>query len=60
MLLSYTLDAEINRHNMDTLAELHLGHNTISYKDLVGTGKKLNFSDIELEKAQNMQLKMLT
>jgi len=52
MLLSYTLDAGNNRHNMDTLAELHLGHNTISYKDVVGSGKKkLNFSDIELEKA---------
>ncbi len=52
MLLSYTLDAGNNRHNMDTLAELHLGHNTISYKDVVGSGKKkLNFSDVELEKA---------
>ena len=39
MLLSYTLDAGNNRHNMDTLSELHLGHKTISYKDLVGTGK---------------------
>jgi len=40
MLLSYTLDAGNNRHNMDTLSELHLGHKTISYKDLVGSGKK--------------------
>ena len=52
MLLSYTLDAGINRHNMDTLSELHLGHKTISYKDLVGTGKKqLNFSEVNLDKA---------
>jgi DNA polymerase-1 len=52
MLLSYTLDAGNNRHNMDTLSELHLGHKTISYKDLVGTGKKqLNFSDIDLKSA---------
>ena len=52
MLLSYTLDAGNNRHNMDTLSELHLGHKTISYKDLVGTGKKqLNFSDVDLNKA---------
>ena len=44
MLLSYTLDAGNNRHNMDILSELHLGHKTISYKDLVGAGKKqLNF-----------------
>ena len=25
MLLSYTLDAGKNRHNMDTLSEIHLG-----------------------------------
>ncbi len=52
MLLSYTLDAGNNRHNMDTLSEIHLGHKTISYKDLVGTGKKqLKFSDIGLKEA---------
>ena len=52
MLLSYTLDAGNNRHNMDTLSEIHLGHKTISYKEVVGTGKKqLNFSDINLEEA---------
>ena len=52
MLLSYTLDAGNNRHNMNTLSEIHLGHKTISYKDLVGTGKKqLNFSDIDLKSA---------
>ena len=52
MLIAYTLDAGTNRHNMDTLSEIHLGHKTISFKELVGTGKKeLNFSDIELNKA---------
>ena len=52
MLISYTLDAGNNRHNMDTLSELHLGHKTITYKELVGTGKnKLNFSDISIKKA---------
>ncbi|MDC0339919.1 DNA polymerase I [Pelagibacteraceae bacterium] len=52
MLLSYTLDAGNNRHNMDTLSEIHLRHKTISYKELVGTGKKqLNFSDINLDEA---------
>ena len=52
MLLSYTLDAGNNRHNMDTLSELHLGYKTISYKDLVGTGKKqLNFSEVDLKSA---------
>ncbi len=52
MLISYALDAGSNRHNLDTLSEIHLEHKTISYKELVGTGKnKLNFSDIELDKA---------
>ena len=52
MLISYTLDAGTNRHNMDTLSEIHLNHKTISYKEVVGSGKKqLNFSDIEIDKA---------
>ena len=52
MLISYTLDAGTNRHNLDTLSEIHLNHKTITYKELVGTGKnKLNFSDIALDKA---------
>ena len=52
MLLSYTLDAGNNRHNMDTLSEIHLGHKTISYKEIVGSGKKqLNFSEVNLKDA---------
>ena len=52
MLISYVLDAGKNRHNMDTLSQLHLGHKTISYKELVGTGKKqINFRDVEIKKA---------
>ncbi len=52
MLMSYVLDAGKNRHNMDTLSEIHLNHKTISFKDLVGSGKKeINFSDVELDRA---------
>ncbi|MDC3401174.1 DNA polymerase I [Candidatus Pelagibacter ubique] len=52
MLMSYVLDAGKNRHNMDTLSEIHLQHKTISFKEIVGTGKKeINFSDVELDKA---------
>ena len=52
MLMSYVLDAGKNRHNMDTLSEIHLHHKTISFKEIVGTGKKeINFSDVELDKA---------
>jgi DNA polymerase-1 len=54
MLMSYVLDAGKNRHNMDTLSEIHLGHKTIAFKDLVGSGKKeINFSDVELDKAKD-------
>ena len=52
MLMSYVLDAGKNRHNMDTLSEIHLNHKTISFKDLVGSGKKeINFSEVELNQA---------
>ena len=53
MLMSYALDAGKNRHNMDALSEIHLGHKTISYKDLVGTGKKqINFSEVDIKLAK--------
>ena len=54
MLMSYTLDAGKNRHNMDTLSEIHLGHKTIQFKDLVGTGKKqINFSEVDINRAKD-------
>ncbi len=54
MLMSYVLDAGKNRHNMDTLSEIHLGHKTISFKEMVGTGKKeINFSEVALDKAKD-------
>ncbi len=54
MLMSYTLDAGKNRHNMDTLSEIHLGHKTINFKELVGTGKKqLNFSEVDIPQAKD-------
>ena len=54
MLMSYVLDAGRNRHNLDTLAEIHLQHKNISFKDLVGTGKKqINFSDVDILSAKD-------
>jgi DNA polymerase-1 len=54
MLMSYVLDAGKNRHNMDTLSEIHLNHNPIKFKELVGTGKKeINFSEVEIDKAKD-------
>ena len=54
MLMSYVLDAGRNRHNLDILAEIHLQHKNISYKDVVGTGKKqLNFSEVDIAIAKD-------
>ena len=54
MLMSYVLDAGKNRHNMDTLSEIHLNHKPIAFKDLVGTGKKqINFSEVDIKKAKD-------
>jgi DNA polymerase-1 len=54
MLMSYVLDAGKNRHNMDTLSQIHLNHKTIAFKDLVGSGKKeINFSEVDIEKAKD-------
>jgi DNA polymerase-1 len=52
MLQSYVLDAAGNRHDMDTLAQKYLGHQTISFSDVAGKGKhQLSFNQIELDKA---------
>lgn len=52
MLLSYVLDAGRNKHNMDALAQLWLGHECISFKSLTGSGKsKITFEMVEIEKA---------
>ena len=54
MLMSYVLDAGKNKHNMDELSKIHLDHQTISYKDLVGTGKKqITFDDVGIERAKD-------
>ncbi len=54
MLMSYVLDAGRNRHNLDILADIHLQHKNISFKDLVGTGKKqLNFSEVDISLAKD-------
>ena len=54
MLMSYVLDAGKNKHNMDTLSEIHLQHKPIKYKDLVGSGKKeINFCDVDIKNAKD-------
>ncbi len=52
MLMSYVLDAGRRRHNMDALCEAWLGHETIHYKDIAGSGKSaITFDLVDLEKA---------
>ncbi len=54
MLLSYALDAGKHGHGMDELAERHLGHSTIKYDDVTGTGKaRITFDRVPLDKALN-------
>ena len=54
MLMSYVLDAGKNRHNMDILSEIHLGHKTIKFKEITGTGKnQINFSEVDINIAKD-------
>jgi DNA polymerase-1 len=52
MLESYVFNATGSRHDMDTLAEKYLQHQTTSFTDIAGKGaKQLTFNQIELDKA---------
>ncbi|WP_239805032.1 DNA polymerase I [Croceicoccus hydrothermalis] len=58
MILSFALDAGRggggigNAHGMDSLSETHLGHTTLTFKDICGTGKKqIPFGAVPLDKA---------
>jgi DNA polymerase-1 len=52
MLLSYVLDAGQHGHGMDELSELHLGHKTIHYADVAGSGKtQVTFDKVALPEA---------
>jgi DNA polymerase-1 len=52
MLISYVLEGGAHGHGMDELAELHLGHKTITYDDVTGTGKnRIGFAEVALDKA---------
>jgi DNA polymerase-1 len=52
MLMSYVLDAGRRPHGMDAMAEQWLGHRTIRYGEVAGTGKaKQCFENVSIEKA---------
>jgi DNA polymerase I len=51
-LMSYALDAGRNAHGLDALAERWLGHATMSYGELTGSGKgKLGFDQVAIDRA---------
>src|SRR5258708_36475359 len=51
-LMSYALDAGRNAHGLDTLAELWLGHATLTHGELVRNGKnKLTFDQVAIHRA---------
>ena len=52
MLESYVLDAGANRHDLDSLAERHLGHRTITYEDVAGKGaRQIPFAEVPVARA---------
>jgi DNA polymerase I len=52
MLESYVLDAAGWRHDMDSMAEQHLGHRTIRFEDVAGKGKsQVSFAQVAVDKA---------
>ncbi len=54
MLISYSIDNGLYKHNLDDLSFNHLNHTTIKYKDIVGTGKnEITFDKVPIEDAVN-------
>ena len=52
MLISYVLEAGLHGHGMDELAQIHLGHTPIPFKQVAGTGKaQISFAQVELTPA---------
>ncbi len=58
MIMSFDMDAGRNPegigggHGMDELSERHLGHKTLTFKEICGTGRKaIPFGEVPLEKA---------
>ncbi len=52
MLISYSIDNGIYKHNLDDLSFNHLNHTTIKYKEVVGTGKnEITFDKVTIDNA---------
>ena len=51
MVASYLINPSERRHNMDDLAEKYLNYKTITFKELVGTGKNaVSITDVPMDK----------
>jgi DNA polymerase-1 len=54
MLISYSIEGGLHKHNLDDLAELHLNHQTIKFKEVAGSGKaQVTFDKVPIDKALN-------
>jgi len=52
LLQSFILDAGNTRHDMDSLAQRHLGYTTVKYEDVAGKGaRQISFADVDLDTA---------
>jgi len=52
MLQSYVLDSVANRHDMDTLSQLHLGHAPVPFTEIAGKGKaQITFDKVAIDSA---------
>jgi DNA polymerase-1 len=52
MLESYVLNSVVTRHDMDSVAKLYLGVDTIKYEDVAGKGaKQIGFDQVAIETA---------
>jgi DNA polymerase-1 len=52
MLESYVLNSTATKHNMDDLAKVYLGVETIHYEDVAGKGaKQIGFQEVSIEQA---------
>ncbi|HXA71815.1 MAG TPA: DNA polymerase I, partial [Stellaceae bacterium] len=54
LLLSFVLEGGRHGHDIDELAPLHFGHETIKVKDLIGSGKsQIGFAAVPLDRARD-------
>jgi len=54
MVASYLVNPTKHNHNLEEIAREYLDHRMISYKDVVGSGKKeVTFDQVDLQSAKN-------